>query len=148
LAPPISDEDKEVRMGAVIDMASYQARKAKQAGVRDRMYPRPRVHDADIWTRNWSRLNNVVWASLRMRDILWFHLPYGGEWEVLLLDLLEEAVRREDGDADADLSGPVQSLKEAVTEKISPLNRKDLSLVLLLLDLIQKIDGKSRSGEN
>jgi len=67
---------------------------------------------------------------------------------MMLLDLIEEAVRRENGDAGADLGEPAQSLKEAVTEKISPLNRKDLSLVLLLLDLIQKIDKKSQSGEN
>ncbi len=130
-------------MAAVIDMATYRARKAKQVEVRDMLYPRPRVSDADIWTRNWGRLDNVAWATVRMREVLWHYLPYAGEWEVLLLDLLEEAVRYENGEAAADVAGVALELKETVTERMTPLNRKDLSVVLLLLDLIQK----TRIGE-
>jgi hypothetical protein len=128
---------------AVINMATYRARKAEQTKVRDRLYPRPRVSDTDIWSRNWGRLDNVVWATVRMRDILWHHLPYAGEWELMLLDLLEAAVRQENGEKDADLGFPVQDLKEAVTERMTPLNRKDLGVVLLLLDLIYKTRSES-----
>ncbi len=101
---------------------------------------RPRLSDRDLWTRDYREPDNIMFAVLKIKEILDYHLYYDDVWPYLLLSFLETVhnARQETGQ---DMPGTGASLKDYVLSAISPETKRDLSMVLLLIDLVEKSPG-------
>ncbi|WP_428566096.1 MAG: hypothetical protein ACP59X_05755 [Solidesulfovibrio sp. DCME] len=98
---------------------------------------RPRLSDRDLWTRDYGEIDNIVYAIMKIKEILDYHLYYDDVWPYLLLSFLEAVHNTGQGDGKG-LSGTGASLKDYVVSAVTPTNKRDLSMVLLLTDLIEK----------
>lgn len=130
-------------MGKVISMEEYRAQKSW--GDREEPPPlhRPRIKDKDIWSRDYSTFDDIVHGIIVIRQILDYHLHYSEEWKYYLLCLLDYANTVRSGQSAGRLQETVELMKSFVNEEMNVLNRKDMGIVLLLLDLIAKgVTGK------
>ncbi|WP_300156999.1 hypothetical protein [Solidesulfovibrio sp.] len=98
---------------------------------------RPRLSDRDLWTRDYRQTDNILYAIMKIKEILDYHLYYDDVWPYLLLSFLEAVHNTRQGDDEA-LPGTGASLKDYVLSAITPANKRDMSMVLLLTDLIEK----------
>ncbi|MGE4536881.1 MAG: hypothetical protein AB7D37_07370 [Desulfovibrio sp.] len=98
---------------------------------------RPQLSDRDLWTRDYRESDNIMYAILKIKEILDYHLYYDDVWPYLLLSFLEAVHNTKQGE-DKALPGTGASLKDYVLSAVTPQNKRDLSMVLLLTDLIEK----------
>ena len=75
---------------------------------------------------------------MKIKEILDYHLYYDDIWPYLLLSFLEAVHEGRQSDGKGQLPGTGASLKDYVLSAITPENKRDLSMVLLLTDLIEK----------
>jgi len=126
-------------MSRIIALDAYRERKLQleqaQLAAASRI---PYVSDADIWTKNYTRLDDIIFGILKVKEILDYHLPYHEEWKHLLLCLLEHAYFSRDEKQKSDLSDAAAILKIYVVEEINVVNKKDMGIALVILELIQK----------
>lgn len=125
-------------MGNVIMLEDYRAQKALQEREQPPPMQRPSVGDDAIWSRDYSSFEDVVFGIITIRQVLDYHLHYSEEWKFYLLSILDNAYRVSQGQKPGRLQETVELLKAFVAEEMNVLNRKDMSIVLLLLDLISK----------
>ena len=100
----------------------------------------PQFSDSDLWTRDYRQLGNIVHAVIKMKEILDYHLYYDDVWPYLLLAFME-SVHNAKQDEPQTIIGTGASLKDYVVSAITPDNKRDLTMVLLLTDLIEKSPG-------
>lgn len=98
---------------------------------------RPRLSDRDLWTRDYRETDNILYAILKIKEILDYHLYYDDVWPYLLLSFIE-AVHDAGQDDPRELRGAGATLKDYVLSAITPENKREMSMVLLLIDLIEK----------
>ena len=98
---------------------------------------RPHISDRDLWTRDYREIDNILYAILKIKEILDYHLYYDDVWPYLLLSFMEAVHTTKQGGGQ-DLPATGASLKDYVLSAITPDNKRDLSMVLLLADLIEK----------
>jgi len=125
-------------MGKIIALDEYRARSGMQEREQPPPLHRPRVGDDAIWTKDYSDFNDVVFGIITIRQILDYHLHYSEEWKYYLLSILDHAHGVSQGRSPERLLDTAELLKGFVAEEMNVLNRKDMSIVLLLLDLIAK----------
>ncbi len=133
-------------MAQVIDLAQFRKEKMlAEAGVEEASPPV--VADADIWGRDWSNFDNVMFGLLKVRELLEYHLPYDEAWKHYLLRVLDASYQaRHAGQGKMDTA--LQELKAYVHQETDPINRKAMSIIKLLLDLIEKSSPAARSMRN
>lgn len=96
----------------------------------------PLFSDVEIWARDYSLADGVVFGVCAVAQILSRHLGRDGRWPALLLDLLEAAGRhREDGPVP--LSRSARDLKDVILGALGRENSRDFSAALLIVDLIE-----------
>ncbi len=98
---------------------------------------------ASIWDKDYTAFEDIVHGMLLVRQILDEHLHSSEEWKYHLLELLDQAYQGRGRDAQRPQGNPglaeaAARLKGYVAEEISILNREDLSVALVVLELIQK----------
>ena len=98
---------------------------------------RPHISDRDLWTRDYREIENILYAILKIKEILDYHLYYDDVWPYLLLSFMESVHNAKQG-GPQDLPTTGASLKDYVLSAVTPDNKRDLSMVLLLTDLIEK----------
>lgn len=98
---------------------------------------RPRISDRDLWTRDYREIDNILYAILKIKEILDYHLYYDDVWPYLLLSFMEAVHTTKQGGGQ-ELPTTGASLKDYVLSAVTPDNKRDLSMVLLLTDLIEK----------
>lgn len=125
-------------MGKVIALEEYRALKALREREQTPPARRPRIRDGDIWAGNYSEFDGVVYGIIMIRQVLDYHLHYSEEWKYYLLCLLDNAHGIRAGQGPERLRETAEILKSYVAEEINETNRKDMTIVLLLLDLIAK----------
>lgn len=125
-------------MGRVIELEEYRAQKALQEREQPPPLQEPIVKDNEIWGKDYSSFNDVVYGIITVRRILDYHLHYSEEWKYYLLCLLDNAHGVHAGQGPGRLQETVELMKSFVSEEMNVLNRKDLGIALLLLDLIAK----------
>lgn len=95
----------------------------------------PIFKDRDIWGRDYSVLENVIFGLHKIHEILNWFFPLDFEWRDIVLPLVFAAhdySRRED------LVEMSREMKGYILENMSDSNRKLLTACLVVLDLIQK----------
>jgi hypothetical protein len=97
----------------------------------------PLIRDRDVWGRDFSELENVLFAVLKVREILLYYLDTEEEWAPLLLRFLNESESARAGD-DNDLPNAAKDMKNYVAFEMDPWNAKEMRAALMLLDLIEK----------
>ncbi|HML55989.1 MAG TPA: hypothetical protein PKC79_17985 [Solidesulfovibrio magneticus] len=98
---------------------------------------RPHISDRDLWTRDYRETDNIVYAIMKIKEILDYHLYFDDVWPYLLLSFMESVhTSRQGGNEDLPATGA--SLKDYVLSAVTADNKRDLSMVLLLADLIEK----------
>lgn len=101
------------------------------------LYPPPKIADADIFSRDFSRVEHIVFAVLKLREILRYHIHDNEEWQFLLLGVLDAAYHFS-SHSPAFLQETALSLKEYILAEMTVENNRDMINALLLCDLVQK----------
>jgi hypothetical protein len=103
----------------------------------------PLIRDRDVWGRDFSVQENVIFAVLKIREILLFYLDTEEEWAPLLLWFLDECERASGGE-DNNLADAAKDVKNYVAFEMDPWNAKEMRAALMLLDLIEKTLGRGK----
>ncbi len=131
-------------MAQVLSLADYHARKssAAQGLAEQRLHPppsaHPRIRDGDIWSQDYSSMDGQLYGIVQVRQILDHYLHYSEEWKHHLLCLLEYVCLGPGEGRSRRYSENATLLKSFLAEELHLTNKRDLTLVMLLLDLMDK----------
>jgi len=100
----------------------------------------PYINDSQVWSKDYSKLENVVFGVLKIREVLNYYLYYDDVWTYLILNLLDAAAMSSPGDH-ADLKEAVAHMRNYILQAVDRSNRKNMYAALLILDLIAKAPG-------
>lgn len=123
-------------MGTVIALDEYRKDRGAEHELRSMLYPKPVINDSQIFARDYSKLDGIVFAVLKIREILRYHAE-NEEWQYLVLQILDAAYYF-NAEQSALLREATGSLKDYVLGEMNTHNGKDMTAALLLLDLIEK----------
>jgi hypothetical protein len=125
-------------MAQILSFDAYRQDKARQrAGPPGGNPRRPSLSDRELWTRDYREADNIMFAILKIKEILDYHLYYDDVWPYLLLSFMEAVHNLNQGKAD-DLPGTGASLKDYVLSAMSQESKRDFAMVLLLIELMEK----------
>jgi hypothetical protein len=125
-------------MAQILSFDAYRQDKERQrAGPFGRGPRRPSLNDRELWTRDYREAENIMFAVLKIKEILDYHLYYDDVWPFLLLSFME-AVHNLNQGRDVDLPGTGASLRDYVLSAMSQDTKRDLTMVLLLIELMEK----------
>lgn len=128
-------------MAKVIALEAYLTRKYQvDAPPQEQSSGEPHINDSQIWSRDYSKLENVVYGVLKIREVLNYYLYYEDVWAYLLLNLLDAALGGHP-QGHAELREACSHLRNYVLQAVDATNRKNMYAVLLILDLIEKAPG-------
>jgi hypothetical protein len=128
-------------MARILSFDAYRQDKERlRAGPPVRNTRPPHLSDRELWTRDYRETDNIIFAILKIKEILDYHLYYDDVWPFLLLSFMEAVHNRNQGKA-ADLTGTGASIKDYVLSAMSQDNKRDMSMVLLLIELLEKSPG-------
>lgn len=120
-------------MGSIVALDEYKRtlgrREARQ---------RPKIVGSEIWARDYTDMEAVVFGLLKVRDIVAYHA--GGQdtdFDHFCMDALEAAYTVRDGGT-ARLKEAIKPLKEWLLDSLTDDNKRDISWALVLCDLIEK----------
>jgi len=100
----------------------------------------PYINDSQVWSKDYSKLENVVFGLLKIREVLNYYLYYEDVWAYLLLNLLDAAAMSTPEDH-TELHEAVAHLRNYIVQAVDATNRKNMFAALLILDLIEKAPG-------
>jgi hypothetical protein len=103
----------------------------------------PFVNDRQIWSKDYSKLENVVFGVLKIREVLNYYLYYEDVWPYLLLNLLDAAAGASPEDQ-GELREAAAHLRNYIIQAVDAVNRKNMYAALFVLDLIEKTPGFKR----
>ena len=124
-------------MGSVVALDEFK----RTLGKRDHRPSgpeRPAIRGSEIWGRDYTDVEAVVFGLLKVRDIAAHHA--GGrdaEFDQLCLDALDAAYRISDAGL-PHLKEAIKPLKETLLDMLTEDNKRDISWALVLCDLIEK----------
>lgn len=125
-------------MAQILSLDAYrQDRLRQRAGPSSPPPRRPCCNDRELWTRDYREPENIIYAVLKIKEILDYHLYYDDVWPYLLLSFMEAVHNLNSGEG-SDLPGTGASLKDYVHSAVSQENKRDLAMVLLLIELMEK----------
>jgi len=99
---------------------------------------RPCIVKQDIWRRDFSTLDGIIYGLLKIREILGFQLHYYEEWKHYLLQMLDVAYNTAGRERARLLGDVVADFKHFLIQETTPENKEDMALVVLVLELIEK----------
>lgn len=109
------------------------------------LHPPPITNDSEIFGRDYSQIDNVVFAILKVREILRYHIFSNEEWQYLILCVLDAAYHFDARKSEL-LREATSLLKDYILEEMDSRNGKDMMSALLLLDLVEKSPARKRSA--
>lgn len=127
-------------MADVVLLRDYLNEKKASLGAREVSEP-PLIRDRDIWGRDFSVQENVVFAVLKVREILLYYLDVEEEWSTLLFRFFDECERARNGEENT-LEDAAKDIKNYVAFEMDPWNAKEMRAALMLLDLTSKSQGR------
>lgn len=134
-------------MGSVIALDAYRRGRDPQSRLESVLYPRPHINDSEIFARDYTQIDSVVFAVLKIREILRYHVRSNEEWQYLVLCVLDAAYHF-DAQKSQILKEATLSLKDYVLGEMNTRNGKDMTAALLLLDLIEKSPKVKSAGRD
>lgn len=124
-------------MGTVVALDQYKRSLGKQASQPDTP-ARPDILGSEIWTRDYTDIEAVVFGLLKVRNIAAFHSgDHNAALDRLCMDALEAAYTVDDIGG-AKLKEAIKPLKEWLLDMLGEDNKRDISWALVLCDLIEK----------
>ncbi len=132
-------------MGTVHALSEYRDIGQEELPIQSVLYAPPVIKDSEIFARDFTKLESVVFAVLKIREILRYHVRTNEEWQFHVLGLLDAAYNYSPDKPEL-LTETAQSLKGYVLEEINTENNRDMTKALLLCDLIQKSPARKRSA--
>jgi hypothetical protein len=132
-------------MSKVVALSTFREKKMLEAKRSPEGVAPPVINDGEVMSRDYVKFDNVLFGILKVREVLGYYSPYGEQWKHGSLWLLDAAYRREHGEEDR-VAEAVSALKHAVLEEMDSDNKKDVSAVLLILDLIERSPGYRRAA--
>lgn len=128
-------------MATVISMREFIRDKVERVQrPPDEVSGEPYINDSQVWSRDYSKLENVVFGVLKIREVLNFYLYYEDVWAYLLLNLLDAAAMATPEDH-AELAEAAAHLRNYMVQAVDATNRKNMFAAMLILDLIEKAPG-------
>ncbi|WP_027185920.1 hypothetical protein [Desulfovibrio inopinatus] len=135
-------------MATVISIDAFrQKTNPMQPGAPPDQAERPVLHDKDFWSRDYSKLEHIVFGVLKISELLSYYVPYDDSWHFSMLCLLDAAYRRALGEETA-LADVSHSLKGYILDAMTAENKRDLSGALLILDLVEKSPSEKESSQH
>ena len=132
-------------MAQILELGPYREQKRLE---RERVGPhagmQPRIRDKEIWTRDYATLDGVVFGASLMREILEYYCPAEEDWPYLVLALVDSIFNMERWGME-EVSSAAAALKGFTLSRMNASNKRDLTAVLLLVDLIEKTPSYRRS---
>lgn len=126
-------------MAKITLLADFRRKKGGCASsVGDRDIERPCIAKQDIWRRDFSTLDGIIYGLLKVREILGFQLHYYEEWKHYLLQMLDVSYNTAGIERARLLGDVVADFKNFLIEETTPENKEDMALVVLVLELIEK----------
>lgn len=123
-------------MAQVIALDEF--RRAKESLKQDMAPPeRPRFTAGDVWGRDYTNVEAVVYGVLTARQALRYYTSYDEHLESLFLEILEAAYQIEETGARR-LREAIFPIKDYIIDHLSEENMKHLKTALIILDLIEK----------
>lgn len=123
-------------MGTVVAIEQFKQTLGKKAEPPAR--ERPVIRGGDIWGRNYTEIEAIVYGLLTIRDIVAF---YDGDlnkdFDQLCLNGLDAAYSILDV-GPAKLKESIKPIKEWILDSMTEDNKRDMSWALVLADLIEK----------
>jgi hypothetical protein len=100
----------------------------------------PYINDSQVWSKDYSKLESVVFGVLKIREVLNYYLYYEDVWAYLLLNLLDAAAHATPEDH-SELSEAAAHVRNYMVQAVDASNRKNMQAAMLILDLIEKAPG-------
>jgi hypothetical protein len=131
-------------MGSVTNLAEF--RRAKD-DVRPRPAPaeRPTVPLLDILGRDYSKVEEKVFAATKIKELLAYSLGEEDGWAELVLDMLASACEME-GKQPGRFQDAALALKWHLADRMDAGNERELADALMLVKLVEKSLGNPKDG--
>ncbi len=100
----------------------------------------PYINDSQVWSRDYSKPESVIFGVLKIREVLNYYLYYDDLWSFLLLNLLDAAAHSTPEDH-MELAEAAAHLRNYMVQAVDAGNRKNMFAAMLVLDLIEKAPG-------
>jgi len=124
-------------MGSVLALDEFR-HAIKERENRRPVRIRPVIRGAEIWERDYTQIEAVVFGLLKVRDILTYHLGASdSEFDHHCMDALKAAYLVQDLGT-ARLKAAIKPIKECLLDIITEDNKREISWALVLIDLIEK----------
>ena len=127
-------------MAKVISLREFVRDKISPAADQPNQDGEPYINDSQVWSKDYTKLESVVFGVLKIREVLNYYLYYEDVWTYLLLNLLDAAVGATPEDH-GELAEAAAHLRNYMVQAVDAVNRKNMYAVLLILDLIEKAPG-------
>ncbi|BDQ37815.1 hypothetical protein SYK_21750 [Pseudodesulfovibrio nedwellii] len=124
-------------MGSVVALEEFRQTLDKRAS-RVPVREHPEIRGGEIWGRDYTEVEAIVFGLLLIRDIVAYH--QGGlntEFDHLCVNGLEAAYKVNDF-GPAKLKKTIKPIKEWVLDDMTEDNKRDMSWALVVADLIEK----------
>lgn len=125
-------------MGSVVALEEFRQNLEAQKPARGKPMKRPAIRGAEIWGRDYTEVEAVVFGLLKVRDIAAY---YAGQldpaFDQLCMDGLKAAYEVHER-GPAELKQAMKPIKEWLLDEMTEDNKRDLSWALVLTDLIEK----------
>lgn len=99
--------------------------------------PRPVLTGQDVWTRDYSKLENVLHGLLKVREIIYYYVNFLNELDALFMDVVE-VVGNPDKHGPAELKAAIAPLKTLAYDLGEGNGKKHMNMAVLILDFIEK----------
>ena len=132
-------------MGNVVALEEFR-RTLDRRGERDVAPARPVIRGSEVWGRDYTQLEAVVFGLLKVREIAAYHAALraaryadgaGQAFDRLCMEALDAAYRVEEL-GPARLKAAVKPVKEWLLDAMTEDNKRDMAWALVLVDLIEK----------
>lgn len=128
-------------MAKVISMREFVRDKVSLAPDPPEQAPgEPYINDSQVWSKDYGKLENVVFGILKIREVLNYYLYYEDVWAYLLLNLMDAAAHATPSDH-VELAEAAAQLRNYMLQAVDAANRKNMYAAMLILDLIEKAPG-------
>ncbi|MCJ2166026.1 MULTISPECIES: hypothetical protein [unclassified Pseudodesulfovibrio] len=124
-------------MGSVVALEEFRQSLGRQKAHQSSP-ERPAIRGSEIWGRNYTEVEAVVFGLLKVRDIVAYHTrEQNSAFDQFCMDALNAAYLVQDL-GPARLKAAIKPIKEWVLDCMTEDNKRDMSWALVLTDLIEK----------